>query len=70
MILKILLLIAVIALVYVIFFKKKEPVATPPKEKLKSEDMVACESCGTYTSASDTLMQSGKYYCSRECMEA
>ncbi len=70
MILKILLLIAVIALVYFLFFKKKT-ISTPSgKNTPETQDMVSCHQCGTYTSTDDALLKNGHYYCSRECMEA
>ncbi|MFT5659443.1 MAG: hypothetical protein ACI9TV_000059 [Sulfurimonas sp.] len=74
MILKVLLVLAVIGIVYFIFIKKK-PLRKPAdikekkKEKLESNDMVECASCGTYTELSETIISSNKYYCSNECVD-
>jgi len=73
MILKLLLVIGVIATVYFIFFKKKPIKSTKEnnskKEKLESNDMVECPSCGVYTEINDSILSNGKYYCSDECLE-
>lgn len=72
--LKILLIIALIAAVYFIFFKKK-PIGqnndkeTNNKNKHPSSDMVECASCGIYTEADDAILSHGKYYCSKECQQ-
>ena len=74
MILKVLLVLAVIGIVYFIFIKKK-PLTKPTdikqkkKEKLQSNDMVVCATCGTYSELSETIISSNKYYCSNECVE-
>mgnify|MGYP003387126211 CR=1 FL=1 len=74
MILKVLLVLAVIGIVYFIFIKKKptiKPTDTKQKkkEKLESNDMVECASCGTYSELSETVIASNKYYCSDECVD-
>lgn len=73
MILKLLLVIGVIAAVYFIFFKKK-PIKNntsgkkdEKKEKLEANDMVECPTCGIYSELDDSVLSSGKYYCSSEC---
>jgi uncharacterized protein len=33
------------------------------------EAMISCDACGVYVQAKETLMSSGKHYCSRECLE-
>lgn len=73
MILKILLVAGVIALVYFIFIKKK-PTLTDSKSEQKKEnkessEMVECSTCGIYCSLDDAILSSGKYYCSKECVE-
>ena len=74
MILKVLLVLSVIGIVYFIFIKKKPPrkptdVKQKKKEKLQSNDMVECASCGTYSELSETIISSNKYYCSNECVD-
>jgi len=72
MILKLLLIIAVIAVVYFLFIKKK-PLKNnkhkKAKEKLQSNDMVECKTCGIYAEVSDSILSGSSYYCSQECLE-
>ena len=74
MILKILIIGAVIAAVYFLFFKAK-PEAKVAKKKSKEEshkpdadEMVECASCGVYAEIQECILSNGKYYCSRECL--
>jgi uncharacterized protein len=74
MILKILLVLAVIGIVYFMFIKKKPPkqaseVKQKKKEKLQSNDMVECASCGVYSEVGDSILSGNKYYCSDECLK-
>lgn len=73
MILKILLVLVVIGAVYFIFFKKKPSNGVKSKrsknEKLESNDMVECPTCGVYTEINDSILSNGKYYCSDECLK-
>ena len=75
MILKLLLVIAVIAVVYFVFFKKKPLKNTKTKtktkhdEKLQSNDMVECAECGTYVELGESIISNNKYYCSSECVD-
>jgi len=74
MILKLLLIIVVITVVYFVFFKKKPLINSDKKknkkdEKLQSNDMVECSSCGTYASLEDSIISNNKYYCSNECVD-
>ena len=71
------LVIVLIGLVYFLFIKKK-PLANEnstttkkkKKEKLDEDDMVECESCGTYITLNDALLRDGSYFCSNECLKA
>lgn len=72
MILKFLLVVAVIAIVYFMFIKKKPAKNVTKKSKTKESkatDMVACVSCGTYIDLDDAIISSNKYYCSDECVK-
>lgn len=67
--LKLLLLIGVLVGAYFLFFKKKK--LTPPSsDKSAEEAMIPCAKCDTYVQVKEALMRDGKYYCSRECLEA
>jgi len=76
MILKLLLVLAVIATVYFIFFKKKplknsqsEDKRSTKSEKPESNDMVECQTCGIYSELSDSILSGSKYYCCSECLD-
>ncbi len=74
MILKVLLVVAVIGIVYFMFIKKKPLKSTNsnkkhPKERVESNDMVECSTCGVYCELDESILSSGKYYCSDECLD-
>ena len=72
MIFKLLLIIAIISIVYFMFFKKTTPAQTPKRTNKKStpeiDEMVECSQCGVYVSLEESILSNGKYYCSRECI--
>jgi uncharacterized protein len=66
--LKLLLLLAVIAVVYWIFKSYKRKVqrgATPPAAR-GAEDMVRCAQCGLHLPRSESLPAGQSFYCSAE----
>ena len=71
MILKILLIAGVIAFVYFMFIKK--PTQTNHEDSKKNspkvDDMVECVVCGVYAPLKESILSSGKYYCSQECLK-
>lgn len=73
MILKFLLIIAVIAAVYFLFFKSKpvtkRSASSGKKAENSSDDTVQCATCGTYVALDDAIISNGKYYCSKECLK-
>ena len=76
MILKLLLVIAVIAIVYTMFIKPKPEVTkkekksdTDPKNPQANNDMIKCAECGVYCTIDEMILGGGKYYCSKECLE-
>lgn len=72
MIFKILALMAVIFLVYIVFFKKNRENSIKSKNKSNHEQitdtLVECPKCGTFVAKDDAILSSGKYYCSKECL--
>jgi uncharacterized protein len=75
MILKLLLVAAVIYVVYIMFFKKRsikssQQQKSEKKETPKANDMIECAQCGVYVEVSECILSNGKYFCSRECIEA
>lgn len=67
--LKLLLFAGIIGAVYFVFFKKKS-LSPPSNDHSQEEAMIPCAQCGTYVQIKETFMRNGKYYCSRECLEA
>jgi uncharacterized protein len=66
---KFLLFIGFLGAVYYVFFKKKS--LNPPSSNTSTEEaMIPCTKCGTYAQMKETFTRDGKYYCSRECLEA
>ena len=68
-----LITILLILAVYFIFIKKKPlPSQNDTKnknDKLQSNDMLECTSCGIYVEMSETIISNNKYYCSQECVD-
>jgi len=71
MLLKFLAFAAVLVLVYMVFFKKNREKDIAKKDKYDkiTDTMVECPSCGTYVSKDESILSSGKYYCSKECLK-
>ncbi len=72
MILKLLAFIAVLFVVYLIFFKKSRENNISRNKKKKDEicdEMVACPSCSTFISQKEAILSNGKFYCSKECLD-
>jgi len=69
MILKLLLIIAVIAIVYFIFIKKK-PLKSTHKHQQNSDasEMIECTECGVFVELNEAILSNAKYYCSNECI--
>lgn len=67
--LKLLLFVGALSAVYFFFFKKKS-LSPPSNDNSQDEAMIPCAQCGTYVQVKEALMRNGKYYCSRECLEA
>jgi len=64
------LLIFAIAGVFIYkFFGGKFPkiTKTPHEKKLEEDTLVECDTCSTYVTVKESIIISGKYYCSEEC---
>lgn len=71
--LKWLLIVLLILAVYYFFRKmsvKKEENQNFKKHNKNEEIMLECKKCGTYISSKEAIISNGKYYCSKECLEA
>jgi len=72
-VLKWLLIVLLILAVYYFFRKmsvKKEENQNFKKHNKNEEIMLECKKCGTYISSKEAIISNGKYYCSKECLEA
>lgn len=70
MILKIFSVIAVLFLIYIIFFKKNREVNIKEKRNNDiSDEMLECPTCSTFVSQKEAILSNGKYYCSKECIK-
>lgn len=74
MIFKILAVLAVLFLVYIVFFKKNRENSIKDEKDSKYEQitdtLVECPKCGTYVSKDEAILSNGKYFCSKECLQA
>ncbi len=70
-------IVVLIAVIY-FFFIKKRPIVkknkqhssqTQKKEKIQSNDMIECQTCGIYCEVDDSILSNGKHYCSKECVD-
>ena len=64
---------ALIALVYFLYFKKKpiknQSQSKPKNTKEEANEMIECASCGVYCELEDSILSNAKYYCSDECVQ-
>lgn len=60
---KILVLALLLAAIYFLLFKKKKKGSGPQGE----EELVPCETCGTYVSPHEAILKDGKFFCSKTC---
>jgi len=69
MIFKLILLVAVITIVYFIFFKKDKAVENKDFDlnSQVGEELIPCYKCGTLTSENETIIHNGQQFCSKEC---
>ena len=71
---KILAIIAVLFIIYLLFFRTKrvdnQKINSDTKKRKDSEleeVMVECCKCSTFVSTKDAIIKDGKFYCSKEC---
>lgn len=73
MVFKALAVLAVLFIVYILFFKKRRE-SEIGKKKTKREEAISdimeeCPTCKTYVSKKEAILSNGKYYCSKECLQ-
>jgi len=70
MIFKILAVLAVLFLVYLLFFKKnREQEIKKKKDESISDEMTECSTCGTFVSKDEAILSNAKFFCSQECVK-
>ena len=72
MIFKILAIVAVLFLVYLVFFKKGREESLKKKSGKYDEitdTLVECPKCGVYVSKEEGILSNGNYFCSKECLK-
>ncbi|AFL67739.1 PP0621 family protein [Sulfurospirillum barnesii] len=71
MLFKIAILLGVLFLIYLFFFKnrRQEDVkkSTTHTKVLEGETMVECQKCSTFVSHNEAIIKDGQFYCSKEC---
>ena len=69
MVVKIIALVAVIFVVYLVFFKKNREADIKDKKNEEIADtLVECPKCKTYVAKDDAILSNGRYFCSKECL--
>lgn len=38
------------------------------KKEIDSDELIECDSCGTYVTQKDSIKRKGRVYCSKECL--
>lgn len=70
MIFKIVAVLAVLFLVYLLFFKKgREQEIKEKKQDEISDEMIECKTCGTFISRDESILSNSHYFCSKECIK-
>lgn len=68
MLIKVIAVVLAGFVVYLLFFKNKRVDGVKKNDKLISDEMVECPSCSTYVAQSEAILSSGRFYCSKECL--
>lgn len=68
MLLKVIAVVFIGFIIYILFFKNKRVDGVKKNDKLISDEMVECPSCSTYVAQSEAIVSSGRFYCSKECL--
>lgn len=72
MLMKGLLLVGILFIIYIAFFKKSNKVENVSRKKSKKavpkgDVMMECEKCETFVSEDEAVIKDGKFYCSKKC---
>lgn len=70
MIFKLVAVLAVLFLVYLLFFKKgREQEIKKKKQDNISDEMIECKTCGTFISRDEAILSNSHHFCSKECVK-
>lgn len=74
MVFKVIAILAVLFIIYLLFFKKSRESDVGLKEQKNSKDkiediMEECPTCNTFVSKKEAILSNGKYFCSKECLK-
>lgn len=72
MLMKGLLLVVILFVIYIMFFKKSNKVENAKRKKSKKpiqkgDVMMECQECETFVSEDEAIIKDGKFYCSKKC---
>lgn len=67
MIWKLLIFIAIVVLVYIVFFKNKRAKNSTKMDEI-ADTLIECQTCGTYITKDEAILSNGKHFCSKECL--
>lgn len=66
MLYKVLMLIAILFIIYLIFFRKSNK-KRGRKPIPKGDIMIECKECATFANEDEAIIKDGKFYCSKKC---
>ncbi len=72
MLYKVLMLIAILFIIYLIFFRKSNKKTVTNKKRgrkpiPKGDIMIECKECATFANEDEAIIKDGKFYCSKKC---
>ncbi|AYJ79930.1 hypothetical protein AN286_07100 [Aliarcobacter cryaerophilus ATCC 43158] len=68
MLIKVIAVVLAGFVIYLLFFKNKRVDGVKKNDKLISDEMVECPVCSTFVSQKDAIVSSGKFFCSKDCL--
>lgn len=68
MLFKILAFLAVLILIYIVFFKNGRKIRTKNENVKEIENFVECDKCGTFVEVKEAILSNAKYIC-KDCVK-
>lgn len=66
---KILIFVAIIAIIYALFFRKKSVESRAESSNENALEMVECASCKTFVSKDEAIKKGAQYFCNTKCLD-